>query len=583
LFYFSVDFSGKTPVLHLNGDAPFIQNEEHVIYTDKHFNENYPGITVYEFLKNENYSFLSELHLGFSIIFYNKKNHKLLVFRDLFGIKSLYFSQENKKITISDQIKPLVRNGKEQLNRPYIKDYLSFQISDQNISSETFFENIHRILPGHMLTGENGEIKQIPNEFLGDFKPNEFNFQEILSEKIKNITNKSGQVGSYLSGGLDSGLISILLNQNSEKYPSFYFKTDAEITEDEEIAEKISEINNFPIHKISPPEIEIETLKNWASKSMQPELMLFPAEIFAYIIKTGNQKILLSGHGGDTIAGDGLEYLEILFENGEYKNLKNSLFLYYSQKNKAWKKIGYNDPFRAFLTDYFLKKSFILFQKNRLIVSLKATFKLFFAFNLSIFDLFPRIKLRNIVRKLKTIKHKLKKEIDFAGLFFKNGTAHQNRQFNSNFIGLGIHALETFGLVDEITNTQTLYPLIDQRLLEISLFQSPLEKFAHGRGRGSIRIALEKIAPDFLTNRTGKGDFDLLIENIFKKLWDKYGKTLPEDHQVWQFADKNIYNKAIENDSDPIFTEKINKNDLWYLQRTMYLAIWLEVLESHSS
>jgi hypothetical protein len=197
--------------------------------------------------------------------------------------------------------------------------------------------------------------------------------------------------------------------------------------------------------------------------------------------------------------------------------------------------------------------------------------------------LFQRIKLRNIVRKLKTIKHKHKEEIDFAGLFFKNGTAHQNRQFNSNFIGLGIHALETFGLVDEITNTQTLYPLIDQRLLEISLFQSPLEKFAHGRGRGSIRIALEKIAPDFLTNRTGKGDFDLLIENIFKKLWDKYGKTLPEDHQVWQFADKNIYNKAIENDSDPIFTEKINKNDLWYLQRTMYLAIWLEVMESYSS
>lgn len=583
MFYFSVDFSGKTPVLHLNGDAPFIQNDEHVIITDKHFNENYPGITVDEFLKNENYSFLSELHLGFSIIFYNKKNHKLLVFRDLFGIKSLYFSQENKTITISDQIKPLVRNGKEPLNIPYIKDYLSFQISDQKISSETFFENIHRVLPGHMLTGENDGIKQIHNDFLGDFNQNDNNFLEILYEKIKIIDKNFENVGSYLSGGLDSGLISILLNKNAKKHPSFYFKPDNQITEDEEIAEKISEINNFPIHKISPPKIEIENLKNWASKSMQPELMLFPAEIFAGIIQSGKQNILLSGHGGDTIAGDGLEYLEILFENGEYKNLKNSLFLYYSQKNKAWKKIGKDDPFRAFLADYLLKKSFILFQKNRSIVSVKAIIKVFFAFNLNIFDLFQRIKLRNIVRKLKTIKHKSKKEIDFAGLFFKNGTIHQNRQFNSNFLGLGIHALETFGLVDEITNTQTLYPLIDQRLLEISLFQSPLEKFAHGRGRGSIRIALEKVAPEFLTNRTGKGDFDLLIENIFKDMWENYGKNLHHDHTVWNYADKNIYNKAIENDSDPIFTEKINKNDLWYLQRTMYLAIWLEVLESHSS
>ncbi|MBK9933216.1 MAG: hypothetical protein IPP05_03540 [Cytophagaceae bacterium] len=580
MFYFSIDFSLKPYSIIHNGDAFVQETEEWLLLTDRHFQDNYPEINIGKEFSAGNFSILKDLHVGFSIIFYSKKTHKLQVFRDLFGIKSIYFSLINDKICISDRIKSLQETGENNLDNKYIKAYLDFEISDQNINADTFFSNIKRVLPGHILTYEINNLKQEPNESLVHFEASNEDFLEVIKEKIKDFSLKFESVGTYLSGGLDSGLISILLNYESKKHTAFYFKTDSELTEDETLAEEIAENFGFPLKKISPPIVDIVILKDWASKSMQPELMLFPAEIFAKIINSGNEKVLLSGHGGDTIAGEGLEYLEIQFENRAFKSLKNSLFLYYSKKVASWEKIGKSETFQSFLSGYFLKKSLQIFQKNALWPALKLIFRLFQDFDLSVFDLFDRINLKSILSKLNKKSPTQFKGVDFASLFLKTGTRHQKSQLNSNFIGLGVHALETFGLIDELTNSRTLYPLLDARLLNISLFQSPLEKFSHGRGRGTIRQALEKVAPENLTNRTGKGDFDKLIEAIFKDLWESYGKLIPDNHEVWKYADKNIYNNVSGFDSDPIFTEKINKDDLWYVQRTMYLAIWLDVLGS---
>ncbi|MBK9509714.1 MAG: hypothetical protein IPO04_09705 [Cytophagaceae bacterium] len=112
MFYFSIDFSLKPYTIIHNGDAFVQETEEWLLLTDRHFQDNYPEINIGKEFSAGNFSILKDLHVGFSIIFYSKKTHKLQVFRDLFGIKSIYFSKimiKSASQTVSNHCKKQVK------------------------------------------------------------------------------------------------------------------------------------------------------------------------------------------------------------------------------------------------------------------------------------------------------------------------------------------------------------------------------------------------------------------------------------------------------------------------------------------
>ena len=76
------------------------------------------------------------------------KKQKFIISRDRYGIKPLYFYNDNNFFLVSSEIKPLLEIVKiRQINLLALNEYLSFQ---NNFSNSTFFKNIYSFEPANI-------------------------------------------------------------------------------------------------------------------------------------------------------------------------------------------------------------------------------------------------------------------------------------------------------------------------------------------------------------------------------------------------------------------------------------------------
>jgi asparagine synthase (glutamine-hydrolysing) len=178
----------------------------------------------------------------FAIALYDIKKKKLLLARDQFGIKPLYFSFPNvtnsvipsfsqssdapvgspsegmppvtlkpNSIIFASEIKPLLHSKliKTSPNKKILYRYLRYRIHDD--LRETFFENIYHLMPGEVMTIDEKETT-IARYAPADWAFNEKNadddyekgFKDRLYEAIKLRLISEVPVGTSFSGGLDS-------------------------------------------------------------------------------------------------------------------------------------------------------------------------------------------------------------------------------------------------------------------------------------------------------------------------------------------------------------------------------------------
>lgn len=165
----------------------------------------------------------------FGIALCDIKRDRLLLARDHFGIKPLYFTvvKNGEPFAFASEIKPLLASKfvTTSPNETVIYRYLRYRIHDD--SRETFFSHINRLLPGEMMVIEKGksEIKSytnLQNELLthsqninnselteGNMK----DFKELLVDSISRRLISEVPVGTCLSGGLDSSTVVAVVNQ----------------------------------------------------------------------------------------------------------------------------------------------------------------------------------------------------------------------------------------------------------------------------------------------------------------------------------------------------------------------------------
>ncbi len=165
----------------------------------------------------------------FAIALYDKNKHKLILVRDHFGIKPLYYSIIGQKLIFCSEIKPIVSSDliKKVPNDKTIYRYLKYRVHDDQ--PETFFANVKKLMPGEMLTvDKNGiQIKSFTNlqEELKNFKPKKINptdstvkeFKEKFINAVKLRLISDVPVGTCLSGGLDSSTVVSAINQLLKK------------------------------------------------------------------------------------------------------------------------------------------------------------------------------------------------------------------------------------------------------------------------------------------------------------------------------------------------------------------------------
>jgi len=179
----------------------------------------------------------------FGVAIWDVKKQRLMVARDAMGIKLIYYRIADGQLTFGSEIRPVVAAGSSQpaVDPIALNLFLRFRYTPSPL---TIFESIRKLAPGTMLVCETGkcreerwyDYKRIP--FL-DHKDEEDARQELLElyrAAVRRHLLSDVPVGILLSGGLDSGLLLALMNEQGGPWPAYTIGY-GEGFEDDELAD----------------------------------------------------------------------------------------------------------------------------------------------------------------------------------------------------------------------------------------------------------------------------------------------------------------------------------------------------------
>ena len=270
--------------------------------------------------------FVNLMNGMFAFLIYDRNENKLFISRDHFGIKPLYWYHDDQVIVFSSEIKGLLGhpNIKAEADSQNLYEYLTFQFI---MGEGTMFKGIYKILPGHSMTVDlnNWEIKLEkywePNFQIDQFHTEEYfiaELRKILQETISQQLRSDVPIGTYLSGGIDSSLVTIIASRLLDtKIKSFSgaFHEGPEFSE-LKYARIAAENAQAELFEIFPTEQEfIDLIPHLIYHLDEPVAGpgLFPQYIVSRLASK-HVKVILGGQGGDEIFGGYTRYLVAYLE-----------------------------------------------------------------------------------------------------------------------------------------------------------------------------------------------------------------------------------------------------------------------------
>lgn len=159
----------------------------------------------------------------FALAFWDRERQNLLLARDRFGIKPLYYSTQGKHFAFASEYKAISSQSffTKKLNKRVVLEYFTFQ----NIfSNQTFLEDLHLLPAGHfanfsVASGQLSKSQYWDYNFCEPAqKVDKQEYVEELDRLFKQAVNRQlvgdVEMGAYLSGGMDSGSITAIAAQS---------------------------------------------------------------------------------------------------------------------------------------------------------------------------------------------------------------------------------------------------------------------------------------------------------------------------------------------------------------------------------
>ena len=179
-------------------------------------------LKAYEKYGVESFQWLDGMY-GFSI--YDKNINKLFIARDFFGEKPLYYTHTDKEFIWASELKSIIKTidftpniSKTGLNLYFRLTYIP--------APHTIYENIFKLEANHYLEYDLASHKTTIYKINAEPKPKAINISfDEAKAKTKDLVYKSVDsrsiadvgLGTFLSGGVDSSIISLCLAQSTDK------------------------------------------------------------------------------------------------------------------------------------------------------------------------------------------------------------------------------------------------------------------------------------------------------------------------------------------------------------------------------
>jgi len=474
--------------------------------------------------------FVKKLNGMFGIVIYDKKTNSICLFRDRLGIKPLYYTVKDGNLIFSSELKSILSmdSVKKEIDYNALSTYLQLMYIPRPM---TPFKNIYKLDSGSYMLWENKTSKIVKywdislkkNEITSE-KQCEEEIEKLLFDSVKLELNSDVPVGSLLSGGVDSSIITALAAKITGKGFSTFHMRWKEVdgkTDESSFAHMVSEQykTNETLRDVSQIDL-IGLLPKlvWHLEEPFGDAAFVPTYLLSKIASE-KVKVMLSGAGGDELFGGYGHYRG-------YSSIKSIIKLLIYGKNPAFS--NYDMLRNNF--DPLWKKSFKWFVPN----TFKSSFEKNYLINRK------NDKLNALM--LSDIMYYLQDNILF--------------------------------LTDKMTMATSLecrVPFLDHRLVELAQKIPSGFKIKNKESKYILKKLSERYLPKEVLYRKKEG-FGAPVWLWVNKYKDKYfDKLLNNGYLATNgLIDKKELNK--------LTAKKIyEKSESWYYWQVLILEIWFQI------
>jgi asparagine synthase (glutamine-hydrolysing) len=457
---------------------------------------------------------------------YDKNSGNIVLTRDRFGIKPLYYSLENDNLIFGSEIK-FISSFFETLHvdKQSVQDFIKYNYIEH--TARTFYKNINQLEAGKYIICSREMNLQIHTywDLTTQHVPSD-SVKEQLINSVRLRMRSDVPVGTLLSGGIDSSLITGIIkkdceNQNINTF-SAVFEDYPEFSEEHLIKENVAYLNTAH-HYIHPTIKELENdfydLLITQELPIRSFAIYSQYSIYKYIHSNTDLKVLLNGQGADEIfsgySDHGYFYVASLLQSLNIINFMKEAHLISKIKNQ--------------------KMSFVLFR----------TFKIF-------------------------VKHYLQyKKHKFNNIFL-----------NKLYLDLSFSALKEYLHYDDRNSMrfslESRVPFLDFNLVVLAFSMSNNKKYSNGITKKILRdIGKEYIADKVLNNIKKMGFIspqEIWQKNELKFLFDETFNNIANEG-IFEFIDKEDVCKKYELYKNGLF------DDWHYIWKIFILFNWKKVWE----
>ena len=258
-------------------------------------------------------SCLNKLNGMFSFAIWDSSKKTLFAARDRFGVKPLFFSEEDQEFYFSSEIKAI--QSVLERNHPNEKVWANyFAYGSYGMPGETFYHNIQQLPGGHFLEYHDGNLKiskwyDFEERVKKSAKTLSFEdakkvYSEILSDSISLRFRADVPIGFNISGGVDSSLLLALVNRLHENkhIKAFTFYTGDENYDELPWVEKMIENTQNPLKKVKIRPTDVIENAQFLSDIQDEPYAGLPTLSYAALFQAAKEdgiKVLLDGQGMD--------------------------------------------------------------------------------------------------------------------------------------------------------------------------------------------------------------------------------------------------------------------------------------------
>ena len=423
---------------------------------------------------------------------------RLFAARDHVGLRPFYYYCGEDRFLFGSELKALWAAGgvPRRLDEIRLSNYLTRQLQSHE---RTFFEEVMRLPPAHVLVADDDGIKTTeywaldPDRTI-DLETDEAyaeRFRELFFEAVECRLRAKGPIGSTLSGGLDSSSIVSTADELREDGDSGPLYTYSAVFDEEELSssdereyidavlEKCSATPRFFRGDQRDPLGDLKTILYHSETPSLGNNFYLNWNIYRESRKD-DVHILLDGFGGDQVISHGMGYLPELAADGRWLTLAGEIRAFNEKFDRGSKirELIFNQTLVPLLPSW-VRKAVMKMRHD---------------------------EFRDVVNPAldpEFIERTDAKERLFDSVATRPATArtlHHNR-LRSDLV---VMILERLNKTSKAFNIEPRYPFFDRRLVEFCLALPADQKIQEGWTRYAMRNAMEGVLPTEVQQRPDK-------------------------------------------------------------------------------